>query len=359
MKRIVTIILSIAFVGLSALTSAQNLAPATKLPSYPISGTLSIKYTSRLNPDKDGFADVYTLKINAANSALFKGNITFVPFVSNTLGANQNSRVTFDMDLDVINPANIAQTRNVGKLFGSAPIDRQNVYHFDEGGGVKIAVLPIGAARGFESRFNGLALAKPPTKTSLWSSATKAVQEAVKLTSSKGGSITLTKYDKMTFQNHVLPAGPVQIYPETTVNGVLFYDYGRSAWHFNNVTFNYRTADGRPNSDTLTGSIRWVESPARKSNGEGEYVFDIRVNEPLPSETAIFNAVADESAFFETDTSIPSLTGSMKYKDTFSNGTVVASEVLVDLKSNNLTKQQVVYLAKLLLLSSVVPLNAE
>lgn len=348
MKRL---ILSVLLVGLSALTvSAQ--APAK--PSYPISGTLSIRYNTRTNPDKTGVTDVYTLNVNAANSALFKGNITFLPFISNTIGSNQDGRVVYDMDLDVINPNNPKQTRNVGKLFGSAPVDKQNVYRFGEGGGVKIAVLPIGQAKGFESRFNGLALAKPPANSS-WK---KKIQDAVKLTSSKGGTITLVKYDKMEFQNHVLPAGPVQIYPETTVSGTMFYDYGRSAWHFNNVTFAYNL-DGKRVPDTISGSIRWVESPARKSNGEGEYVFDIRINEPLPSESAIFSAVADEGAFFATDDSISALTGTLKYKDTISSGTVVSSEVLINLKGNNLTKQQVMYLTKLLFLSSVVPLNAE
>ncbi len=357
MKRLLTTIL----VGLYLLTSAfaQTPAPvATKPPPLAIKGTMKISYATRTQLDgsspKAGVVDTYALNVNVANSVLMKGTVTQLPFIKNTMSANQLGRVAYDMDLDVVNPANPAQTRNVGRLYGSVPVDERNIYHFNEGESVKIVVLPIGAAKGFESRFNGLALAKPPVVKSLM----KQAQEAVRLVSSKGGAIVLTKYDKMEFQNHILPAGPVQIYPETTVTGTMFYDYGRSAWHFNNVTFVYGQ-EGRRYSDTLTGSIRWVESPARKSNGEGEYQFDIRVNEPPPSESAMFAAVADESSFFAVDNNTSALTGTLKYRDTIVAGTVTASDVAIDLTSNGLTKQQVMYLGKLIFLSSVVPLNAE
>ncbi len=343
---------------LASIILLTSLGVAQTPESFPITGTLSIKYNTRTQVDgskpKASVVDTYTLDVNAANSARFKGNITYLPYISNTFGSDQQGRVTYDMDLDVINPKNVAQVRNVGKMFGAVPVDKQNIYHFSEGAGVKIAVLPIGQAKGFESRFSGLALAKPPASSG-WS---KIKQDAVKLVSSKGGSITLTKYDKMEFQSHVIPAGPVQIYPETAVTGVMFYDYGRSAWHFNNVNFIYGL-DGKRMNDTISGSIRWVEDPQRKINGQGQYEFDIRVNEPPPSENAIFSAVADEAAFFASNDNIPALTGTLKYKDSMAGGTVVASQVLVDLKGTSLTKLQVMYLCKLLFLTAVVPLNAE
>lgn len=117
--------------------------------------------------------------------------------------------------------------------------------------------------------------------------------------------------------------------------------------------------DGHQLQDRISGTIRWVESPERKSNGEGQYEFDIRVNEPVAAESSIFASSSDESAYFQTDLSIPSLTGLMKYKDTMVGETVTASVVRIDLAGNKITKQQCMNLAKLFFFSSIVPINAE
>jgi hypothetical protein len=189
----------------------------------------------------------------------------------------------------------------------------------------------------------------------------KLKKEALSITKSINGksvAIAVTKYDKMEFQSHVLAAGPVQIYPEAVVNGSMIYDYGRTAWYFDNVTITY-ALDGQQRQDKLTGNIRWIEAANRAASGEGEYQFDIRVNEPAQTEASVFSGPADESAFFSTDDAIPALTGVMKYKDVLIGEKVTASAVTVDLKGNKLTKQQAMNLAKLLLLSAVVPLNAE
>ena len=134
----------------------------------------------------------------------------------------------------------------------------------------------------------------------------------------------------------------------------MLYDYDKYCWFFNNVALTYGG-----HYDRVTGTIRWVESPQRKSNGEGAYEFDIRVNEPPPSENAAFAAPADESSFFSTDTSIPSLSGTMKYKDVIRGDTTLSSHVDIDLTGNNLTKQQVMALTKVIVFSAVVPMNAD
>jgi hypothetical protein len=144
----------------------------------------------------------------------------------------------------------------------------------------------------------------------------------------------------------------------------MVYDYDRSAWYFNGVTVSYTAADeatGRMMvlQDRLSGNIRWVESANRVTSGLGEYQFDIRVNEQLSTEASAFSGPADEAAFFETDATVAALTGTMKYKDTIINDVVTNSVVTIDLTGTKLTKQQVMYLAKLLLMSSIVPMNAE
>ena len=81
-----------------------------------------------------------------------------------------------------------------------------------------------------------------------------------------------------------------------------------------------------------------------------------------PSESAAFAAPSDESAFFATDASVAGLTGTMKYKDVLSkpgddNSPASTSQILIDLTGNQFTRQQAMYLFKLLFLVDTVPMN--
>jgi hypothetical protein len=345
----------------AALLVASAFAQAPVAQDTFIKGDLNIRFNTRqLNGDEKvrvGATDIYTLNINVANSSLLRGTIEARPYLSSTFGTAQSGQLTYALDLDVVNPKNPAQTRNVGKLFGTVPVDEKNVYRFMDGN-VKVSVFPIGTAKGFDSKFGGLALGKPPAKSGFFATVKQDALSVVKNVKGQAKSIAVTKYDKMEFQTHVLPAGPVQIYPEVTVSGTMVYDYGRSAWYFQGVTASY-TVDGKRIQDSLSGNIRWVEAANRKTSGLGEYQFDIRVNEPAPTEAAVFAPAADESAFFESDNTLSALVGTMKYKDSMVGDSVTSSTVSVDLHGNRLTKQQTMYLAKLLFLTSIVPLNAE
>jgi hypothetical protein len=358
MKRIAFLLLGVA----SATLAIAQVQPSAPVDTF-IKGDAAIKFNTRTNVDadgkvKEGVTDKYALSINVSNSVLFRGTIESTPYISKIVGSSQLAHLDYTVDCDVVNPKNPAQTRNVGRIFGTVPVDEKNVYHFTDGN-LKTVVFPVGTAKGFESTFKGLALGKPPSSGEGF--LTKLKNEALNITKSVNGksvAIAVTKYDKMQFQAHVLGAGPVQIYPDTTVNGAMIYDYGRTAWYFDNVTVTY-AVDGRAYADKLTGNIRWIESPNRASNGEGEYQFDVRVNEPAQTESAAFTGPADEAAFFATDDTIPALTGVIKYKDTMAGDTVIASGITVDLKGTKLSKQQAMYLAKLVFFSLVVPLNAE
>ncbi len=356
MKRIKLHLLAL---GLTTLAVAQQ--PPT--PELFIKGDMAIKFSTRTNTDSDGKAregvtDKYTLAVNVANSALFRGTIVYTPYISKIVGSSQLAKLEYTVDCDVVNPKNPSQTRNVGRLFGTVPVDDKNAYRFGEGD-LKLAVFPVGTAKGFETVFKGLALGKPPGSSEGFMD--KLKKEALNITRSVNGknvAISVTKYDKMEFKGLSFAAGPVQIYPEAIVNGSMIYDYGRTAWYFDNVTISY-SLDGRQYLDKLTGNIRWIESANRASTGEGEYQFDVRVNEPAQAEASVFSGPADESAFFATDDAIPALSGVMKYKDTMVNDTVTASAVTIDLSGHKLTKQQVMNLAKLLFMTIIVPLNAE
>ncbi|MCL5282205.1 MAG: hypothetical protein M1376_20135 [Planctomycetes bacterium] len=188
----------------------------------------------------------------------------------------------------------------------------------------------------------------------------KQAQTLTRQVKGKTVSLIVKDYDIMTLRGLVLAAGPVRTYPETTVNGEMMYDYERSAWYFRGLTMTYQ-AEGKTVTDKITGNIKWVESPQRKTNGQGQYEFDVRCNEPeaTSSEAAVFQKADDEAAFFATDTSMPSLTGTARYVDRFRGETVTSSAVTIDLTGNNLNKPQVVNAFKLIWLVSVVPVNSE
>jgi hypothetical protein len=171
--------------------------------------------------------------------------------------------------------------------------------------------------------------------------------------------------DPMRFENVVLAAGPAMSYPRTTVNGNLDYDYETGNWLTNGLRFTY-SHNGKPIEDVVTGSIKWVEDENRASNGKGQYEFNLRWNEdkakPATTEADAFKNLSDEEAFFAVDNSIPSLTGTVKYEDTFTTlkGEPVpsASKVTYTLDANQLTKQQIMNFMKLWLIA-VGPTNDE
>ncbi len=331
-----------------------------------IKGKLDIQFNSRTQTDDAGtptvgVKDVYTLDLTVLDTLGFQGTIQALPTILTArLGSEkQKAALNYNLNLVVANPANLTQKKTVGKLVGEVQVDKQGVYDFDHGT-LRIAVDPAGAARGFESAFRGKAVGKPPKSGSLMEKVKKQAQTLTRKVQGKTVSIVVKDYDIMTLQGLVLAAGPVQSYPETTVNGEMMYDYERSAWYFRNLTMTYQL-EGKTVTDKLSGNVKWVESPQRKSNGQGEYSFDMRFNEPEQSsnEATVFQKADDEAAFFATDTKLPSLTGTAKYVDKFRGETVTSSAVTIDLIGNNLNKNQVVNAFKLFWLVGVVPVNAE
>ncbi len=353
---------------LSLLCTLFVLTAATNTPPIPVKGSIDIQYNTRQGSPTKGVKDVYDIKVNVGNTALFHGTISDTPLImGGILGntVNQPRSLNYDVACDLVNPKNPSQVKNVGRMFGTVPIDQNGVYRYDSGN-LLISILPMGQAGGLDSKFTGAAYGKPLVRPANWLDSLK--RDAVNITRQINGkqmTVVLRKYDKMEFRQCVVAAGPIQSYGQVTVNGEMLYDYEKYTWFFNNFTIQYPVTDtnGVTNIkiDRIAGYIRWVESPKRKSDGLGEYQFDIRVNEPVPNEASAFVATAntDESAFFETDSTIPAINGTMKYKDTLRGDTTLASSVTVDLLGNNVTKQQVMAITKLVLFSAVVPMNAD
>lgn len=343
-----------------ALASFSCLGQTNK-PQF-IRGTLDIKYASRAtSPPTPGVRDRYVMNLVMSDRIVLRGAIEHTPLVVGVLDRIiQPSSLNYQMECDVVNPAKPEQVKNIGRLYGLVPINPAGVYDFSAGS-LKFSTYAIGTAQSFDGKFTGSAQGKPLIKPKV-SILNRVKQEAQTMTRQVRGqtvAVAVKSYDIMKFDPpHKLGVGPVQSYPDATVTGTMLYDRDRFIWFFKDASIVYLSG-GVQRADKLSGNIRWIESPHRKRNGEGEYQFDVRFNEPPPNESAAFNAVADETAFFQTDESITALTGTMKYKDTFNGETVTASSVVVDLVGAKLTPQQTMNMLKLVFLTCLVPVNAE
>ena len=337
-------------------------ASAQTNPVPTIKGTLGIQYNTRTGaPVKGVTKDIYTLNLNVANSVLFHGQIFDRPQVIEGMfspAVTQPRSLKYDVSCDVVNPKNISQTRNIGRMFGEVQINSSGTYNYD-GGSLIMDILPMGNAGGFTSKFSGLAEGKPLVRPSNW---TDTIRQTVNITRSVNGktmTVSLKRYDKMNFRQVVLAQGPVQIYQSVTVNGEMLYDYDKNCWFFNNFTVQFAEG-GIVKIDRISGTIRYVLDANYKANKLSQYEFDLRVNEPTPDAASAFNAPSDESAFFSTDTTVAGLTGTMKYKDTVSaNDVTTSSDIVIDLTGNNITKQQTMVLGKVIIFAAIVPMNAD
>ena len=370
----------------SLLTLAVMLATACALPAQNtnpptfIKGDLAIKYNTRMSPGNPAVKDVYTLNLNVNNSAGFHGTITDTPLVMSgmiTKTVSRSRSLYYDLSCDVMNPkTGQVVGKNISRLYGTVPIDLSGVYNYNSGS-LEFSVLDRRA--GSDSKFSGTAAGKPLNRPADWLDKVKL--QTVTITRQINGKtqkVILKKYDKMEFQNVLLAAGPIPMYQTATATGEMYYDYDKFEWFFKDITIQYSVpaanGDGSViRSDRLTGTIRWMPDAHRATTGQGDYQFDIRVNEPIPNEMQSSAAPAsDESAFTEVDNSVPSLTGTMSYRDTFKQGTVDAvgdplgnnattltSAVTIDLNGNGITKQQIMVLCKMVVFAAVVPMNSD
>lgn len=365
-----------------APTCAFAQEPETFSESGFVSGTMDIDFGTRRNLDTtgklvagspaEGAKDTYKMALNVAKTTEYSGSISRYPRLeSKILGREiQAAQLVFDVNLAVRNPKNLEQKKNVGKWVGSTTIDKEGVYDFggttSNASQLRMAIDAVGKATAFSGLFSGKVYGKVSEEKGLLD---RKLTEYTRLVKGKKVTIKVKKSDPLKFSNLQLGEGPAQIYPRTIVNGNLDYDYDTGNWLTNGIVFKY-TVNGVEKTDTITGSIKWVEDPSRASNGKGQYEFNLRFNEdtskPASDESAAFagDASQSEDAFFEVDNSVPGITGTISYVDTLEGGgddeepTVLASKVTYALDANKLTKAQAVNLFKLLMVITG-PMNDE
>ena len=339
-----------------------------------INGTMDIEFGTRTNLDtsgdlKDGSPavgakDKYSFQISVAKTTEFAGEITRQPkLVTKTIGRNkQDAQLFYKVDLSVLNPNDLKQKRTVGRWVGTVPVDPKTGA-FDLAGGsggesaMRINIDAVGKAPAFVDNFAGKLVGKAEKKETLVSSTYK------RLIAGKTVEVVVKKSDPMRFENLVLAKGPAETYPRTVVNGRLDYDYETGNYFADNIRMRY-SLDGQDYEDIVTGTIKWVEDPDRESNGKGYYDFNLRFNEEknksTTGESAAFEELSGEDAFFAVDNSIPCLTGRVSYVDVIPAGGELptSSKVTYNLNANKLTKQQVMNFFKLWLVA-VGPTNDE
>lgn len=366
---------SLAALTLSAglALAAPAAAPEPMTEDGVITGTMTIDFDTRVKMDSSGdlkegspaigAKDKYSVQLSVAKTTEFAGEITRQPnlYTKTLARKKQEAQLFYKVDLAVLNPKDLKQKRTVGRWVGTVPIDAQGAYDLSGGGksesALRINIDAVGKAPAFVDAFGGKLVGKAEKKESLAATTYK------RLIGNKTVEVVVKKSDPMRFENLALAKGPAEVYPRSIVNGRLDYDYETGNYFADNIRFKYNL-DGTDFEDVVTGTIKWVEDPDRATNGKGYYDFNIRFNEDknksASGESAAFEKMSGEDAFFAVDNSVPCLTGRISYVDVIPTGSEAptSSKVTYSLNANKLTKQQVMNFLKLWLVA-IGPTNDE
>lgn len=338
-----------------------------------ISGTMNIDFKTRVDTDQSGApspdaADVYITDLTLADSITLKGKISRAPWLpSATLGTTrQQGFLAYDLKCVLKNPKDPSQTLTLGSVVGAVRVDGNGRYFLadspEEKGRLRIATDSIGKITGFVSNYGGEIQGRVPEQAGLWGLASRATKKVnktyVRYVGGKGVARTVAGADPMSFQRVSLAQGPLSGYPMSYVDGSMDYDAEQGIWYLD-LNANYMS-EGQATRDRISGTIRWNEDPARKTNGIGWYDVNVRLNEQPVAEGDAFSAPGNtaEDEFFAADTAVPGFTGKISYVDTFNGETVTQSKINYAIDGNKVTKVQVVNFAKILLLV-VGPFNDE
>lgn len=312
-----------------------------QLKRIPITGKVDIDFHSRLvalrggDETSDAAKDTYQVALNFSKAINIAGDISRVPRTFSLLG-RESRPLTYDFNL-LFQPSNT-------KWVGSFGIASDGTYRFGEG-------LRLVGTRGgaFGGRIRGRAEEKQGSVKSL-------LREYSRIFRGKRFTVQARKVDPIQIETLKLPQGPND-FPACTVSGSFDFDYETGNWFASPLRFRYQSSDS-VRTDTVTGSIKWIEDPSRKTNGKGQYEFNLRFNEDaskgVGGESDFFENKTEESeeAFFAVDDTVPGIFGTISYKDTFEGAedSVVQSAVTYDIYGRGLSEEQLMNFLKLWLL---------
>jgi len=336
---------------LVAAQAAQPTDPITQT-GY-IKGTMVADFATQRPENRDGdyptkgIADKFTVDLMVGLTK-YQGTISCLPHVfSKHVGrVLQEGSCTYDLNLVVANPQNLAQTRSVGKMVGTYGIDEKGRVNLGAGN-VRMEVQTVGKVQGFTSPFSGSFVGKPPKKLTTFGKileeAGKEVRTIEKMVGTQKVTLALGNVDPVRFQATNLAMGPVGTYPAATVDGEMIYSYETDNW-FPQLTV--QSAGGKP--DKLSGGMKWVDV----SDTEGHYELNVLVNEQpaAKGEAAAFAAPQGEDAFFMSDSTQSVINGRIGFKDKKIGEAVIKSDISFDVGLQNVSAVQAQNFTKLLLL---------
>ncbi len=359
-------------VALPVAALAQAVPPTTPIDMPDaITGTMTIDFGTRTNRDandvpNEGARDVYTANMTILNSFLFQGDVTRQPWLPGSImgGTRQQGFLQFNINTSLRNPANPAQVAILGGWVGGMQLDGAGKYLLSvPPDGSNPLRFSIQAGNSFVSNFGGEIQGRKPRQgglAALVEGATNYVNRTyTRVVNGQQVQVTVAGADPMSFTNVVMGAGPLEVYPETTINGSIDYDPETGNWFLD--AFASYTSGGVVYNDHYTGTIRWVEDLNREANGLGYYELNVRINEPPADEAAVFaptTTMTAEEAFFAMMTTVPGFTGTVSYQDTFRGESVIRSVVTYDVDANQASRIQTMNFAKLLFLI-IGPFNDE
>ena len=325
-----------------------------------VTGTMEINYATRQVqnqtdgvPNK-GVTDSYKLDLlvnpDSKQATKFVGTIARQPRIKQyKIRTIQWPRYDYNIGIEVPK----ATSGSVGTWVGTMGVDEKTgAFQLDAQD--RQLRIDITKGRAFTEPFGGTFFGKADDKSTLsWESIKRKV----------GGKEVEIKFqaDPIKFQQTKLAKGPFPgAHPVTFASGELSYDRETANYYAKNLTLRYTDADGKEQTDTVTGTIKWVEDPNRATNGKGRYEFNLRFNEEKHQggDEKQFAGQNEDDLFFAVDNAIPTLGGVIEYQDTMSGETVTASKVTYKLENNKLTDTQVMNFTKLWLLA-VGPTNDE
>jgi|GEM_PF-480745 len=305
-----------------------------------IDGKVSIEFNSRIAALRGGdlaattSVDRYTVDLQASNSLQVRGNIFRDPRIISSILGREQRPLTYRFDLNLSEKLPSAESASSIPWSGSFMVSRSGEYQFTKS-------FLLGAGKPVFGRVIGRAEQQ--------SSALKnRLREYTRILPNRSVKVVAKEVDPIRLDNLSLPGGPGN-YPPLRIVGSFDFDYETGNWYAAPLTFNYTEA-GVTRTDTITGSIKWIEDPNRATNGRGYYEFNLRLNEAaaqgVGAEDEFFQSkkLSDEEAFFAIDNSLPGIFGEVQYQDSFDNSgekpTVIQSEVLYRLKAHGFSATQ-------------------
>lgn len=319
--------------------------PKSDRSQIGITGRMSINFDSRLSPDQP---DIYIIELLAANVLKVSGKILRKPPILGAIVGYEREPLQLEYDLSFTGRrADGDAWSPVGSWKGVLVVDKQGLYR------------PKGLAIN-SSTFAGSIQGKRRGEPGVFES----VREYTRSLGGKKVALKVKRSDPLRFNNLLVAGGPTDNLEAFKISGHLDYDYDTGNWLSNGLTLSSNSGS----SDTISGSIKWVEDEERERNGLGQYEFNLRFNEErfkeATSQASSTDSMSDEEAFFAVNPEIPTLYGTMRYRDSYGSAgpdeeaPVIRSDVIYDLSGERLTNEQLINFLKLWLLI-VGPVNDE